>query len=65
MYHDPIEYKLSEDFQISDQLAITKAYIKESGHAKDKLRASTGITNGIVVSLILWIPIIALVNWLY
>ncbi len=65
MYPDPIEYKLSENFQISDQLANTKANIKESCHAKDKLRASTGITNGIVVSLILWISIIALVNLLY
>lgn len=65
MNHDPIENKLSEDLQFSDQLAIAKAFIKQSGNAKDKLRASTGITNGIVVSLILWIPIIALVNWIY
>ena len=65
MNHDPIEYKVSKDFQFSVQLAITKAFIKEPGYAKDKLRASTGIANGIVVSLILWIPVIALVNWLY
>ena len=53
MYDDPAKLTLSEDSQFPDQLYII-----------DKVRPAKGIANGLIASLFIWLPIIALVIWL-
>lgn len=64
MYDDPANITLPEDSQFPVQLAVTKADLKVLNNANAKLRAATGLMNGIIASTIFWIPIIALVIWL-
>ena len=63
MYDDPAKITLSEDSQFSDLLSA-KTYFKEFVNAKDKLGPAMGVRNGIIASVIILLPLIALVIWL-
>ncbi len=53
MYDDPAKMTLSEDSQFPDQLDTS-----------DRLGPAKGLANGILASLLVLLPIIALVIWL-
>jgi hypothetical protein len=53
MYDDPAKLTLSEDSQFPDQL-----------YTIDKLGPAKGLGNGLIASLLILLPIIALVIWL-
>ena len=53
MYKDSDKNMLSQDKQFFYQL-----------YANDKLRPATGIGNGIIASMLILLPLIALVIWL-
>jgi hypothetical protein len=53
MNYDAVENSLSEEIKIPDHFC-----------ANDKLKPAKGIGNGLILSLLILLPLIALVTWL-
>ena len=63
MYGDPAKITHSDDSQFPDHLAVINADLEVLNYANAKLRAASGLMNGIIASTIFWIPVIALIIW--